>query len=234
MKRPAFILLLTVVGASLPGAAVRATDEVTIRGAYYREASTRVIQPVVQIREDLPRGFDIQTHYLLDAITSASANAGAAADQHLHRDAERGRPRPGQELEADPRDAQLPVQRRVRLLVARVRRARSRSDFGATRPSSTSASGIAFDEASARGRKPFCANPPSRSCPLDTYFGGLSYTQVLSPVALAQVVAETAVSRAASRGTSTASVPGIGPELPPDRRLRNAVAARFGYYFPSA
>ena len=35
---------------------------------------------MVEIRKDLPHGFDVQTHYLLDAITSASANAGAGKD----------------------------------------------------------------------------------------------------------------------------------------------------------
>ena len=61
-------------------APVRAEDRVTVRGAYYREASTRVIQPVVEISKDLPSGFDITAHYLLDAITSASVAAGTPSD----------------------------------------------------------------------------------------------------------------------------------------------------------
>ena len=48
MKR-AGILLLAIAGTLVPRAAARAENEVTIRGAYYREPSTRVIQPVVEI-----------------------------------------------------------------------------------------------------------------------------------------------------------------------------------------
>src|SRR6185437_10485932 len=65
---------------AIPSVAVRADGDVTIRGAYYRESSTRVIQPVVAINHNLPGGFDVHTTYLLDAITSASANAGTAKD----------------------------------------------------------------------------------------------------------------------------------------------------------
>ena len=72
-------------------APVRADDHITVRGAYFREASTRVIQPVVEISKDLPSGFDVTAHYLLDAITSASVAAGTVGRHDLHRDAQRGR-----------------------------------------------------------------------------------------------------------------------------------------------
>ncbi len=71
----AALALLTMTAVRARGA-----DQVTIRGAYYREPSTRVIQPVVEIQKDLPDGFDLDAHYLVDAITSASAAAGTGKD----------------------------------------------------------------------------------------------------------------------------------------------------------
>src|SRR4051794_7548581 len=73
-------LAAAILLAASPAAPLRAEDRVTVRGAYYREASTRVIQPVVEISKDLPDGFDVTAAYLLDAITSASVAAGTASD----------------------------------------------------------------------------------------------------------------------------------------------------------
>jgi hypothetical protein len=52
----------------------------TVRGNYYREASTRVLAPVVYVEKDVPdERFTVGAEYLLDAVTSASIGAGAAA-----------------------------------------------------------------------------------------------------------------------------------------------------------
>src|SRR6185503_18172288 len=48
--------------------------------AYYREASTRVIQPMVELSRDSETGLDVGAHFLVDAITSASIAAGTATD----------------------------------------------------------------------------------------------------------------------------------------------------------
>ncbi len=74
---------------------------------------------------------------------------------------------------------------------------------------------------SSRGRTPACAGSGT-SCSLNSYFLGLSYTQVLSPVALAQVSAETAFLDG-FQGNLYRSVPNFGYEVPPNRRERNAV-----------
>jgi hypothetical protein len=55
-------------------------DEVVLRGNYYRDRNTRVIQPEVDITKDLPTGTTIGAHYLLDTITSASQAAGVILD----------------------------------------------------------------------------------------------------------------------------------------------------------
>jgi hypothetical protein len=218
----------------LTAGAVRGADEITIRGAYYREPSTRVIQPVVEIHKDLPNGFDVDTHYLLDAITSASSNAGVTSDSifteirnevglGVGKTWERTRASLGYKYSAESDYWSHAFFGSL-----------SRRLWGDTGTLGFAA-GISLDQASSRNRTPACATPPSVSCPLDTYFAGLAYTQVLSPVATAQLVAETAYLDG-FQGNLYRVVPNFaaGFENPPDRRLRNAVAARAAYYFPDA
>ncbi len=56
-------------------------DEVVLRGNYWRDRNTRVIQPEVDIGKELRTGTTVGAHYLLDAITSASVAAGVVRDQ---------------------------------------------------------------------------------------------------------------------------------------------------------
>lgn len=56
-------------------------DTLTLRGNYWRDRNTRVVQPGVDIAKQLPTGTQISAHYLLDAITSASVAAGVLRDQ---------------------------------------------------------------------------------------------------------------------------------------------------------
>jgi hypothetical protein len=207
-------------------------DEVAIHGAYYREPSTRVIQPVVAIEKDLPDGFDVQAHYLVDAITSASAAAGTTVDSIFT------------EIR---NEVGLGVGKnwdRTRATLAY--RYSAESDYwshglagslaqrlwGDTATVALSL-GVSFDTMSSRDRTPQCATPPSISCALTSYFAGLSYTQVLSPVAIAQVDAEVAYLDG-FQGNLYRVVPNFGYEDPPERRLRTALAARVGYYIPAS
>jgi uncharacterized protein DUF3570 len=70
---------LLVLGLATPGE-IAAENRVTIRGNYYRERSTRVLQPMVQVTVDAPdERLTVGATYLLDAISSASIAAGTAA-----------------------------------------------------------------------------------------------------------------------------------------------------------
>lgn len=72
-----FIALFVAIVAT-PNRA-HADDRVVVRGNYYREPSTRVLQPQVSFAKDLPdERLTIGVDYLLDAISSASIAAGAA------------------------------------------------------------------------------------------------------------------------------------------------------------
>ena len=231
MKRVA-LALLAAWGTLVPGAAVRGEDRVTIRGEYYREPSTRVIQPVVEISKDLPDGFDVSTHYLVDAITSASASAGAAVDNifteirnevglGVGKSWERTRATLGYKYSAESDYWSHAV---VGSLARRF--------WGDTSTVALSG-GLSRDTVGFRGRTPPCLAAGGFSCPLDAVFGGLAYTQVLSPVAIAQVNLDSAY-LSGFLGNPYRQVPGIGYEVLPDRRLRNAVSLRLAYYFPGS
>src|SRR5687767_2561073 len=69
------------VGAVLAVASpLLAEDRFSVRGAYFREASTRVVQPMLEVSKDLPDGFEIGASTLVDAISSASIAQGAVSD----------------------------------------------------------------------------------------------------------------------------------------------------------
>ncbi len=57
------------------------SGEVAIRGNYWRDRNTRVLNPTVDVRQELPNRVGVNAHYLLDAITSASQAAGATSDR---------------------------------------------------------------------------------------------------------------------------------------------------------
>ena len=72
-------VLLVAVMVTLVARSAQADDRVIVRGNYYREASTRVLQPQVSFSKDVPdERLSLGVHYLLDAISSASVAAGAA------------------------------------------------------------------------------------------------------------------------------------------------------------
>jgi hypothetical protein len=70
-------LLALTVAVAIPAVAA-ADGSMSVRGVYYKERATRVVQPMLDgIFEVGTRGL-VTSHFLVDAITSASASAGAA------------------------------------------------------------------------------------------------------------------------------------------------------------
>jgi hypothetical protein len=69
------MLICTVTAAS-----AQAQGTFTLRGNYWRDRNTRVVQPAIELSRELPSGTVVGAHYLLDAITSASAAAGGNGD----------------------------------------------------------------------------------------------------------------------------------------------------------
>jgi hypothetical protein len=229
-SRRALIAIGLLAGlATLAAGRARAEDSVTVRGAYYREPSTRVIQPMVEVERDSPTGWDVKAHFLVDTITSASVSAGTTADT----------------IFTETRsEAGLAVRKRFgRSEVIGAYKYSAESDYwshtmtlsGAQRfwgdtARVAAAVGLSLDDQGTRFRTPECAHMPSHTCPLDTTFGGLSYTQIISPVWLAQLSAETAYLDGFQSNLYRETVYGF--ERVPDKRLRNALALRTAYYIP--
>jgi hypothetical protein len=235
LKRPG-ILLLALGGTLLPRAAARADNEVTIRGAYYREPSTRVIQPVVEIAKDLPGGFDVRAHYLVDTITSASAAAGTGIDSIF--------------TEVRNEVALGVGKNWNRTRVTLSYKYSAESDYWshalwasvAQRLWADSATigafgGLSLDEVGFRGtRTPDCLKAGSTSCPANSVYGGFAYTQVVSPVDVAQINLDaTDMWGFLANPYRTVVINGLNSyETFPDHRLRTAFSVRYAHYVPEA
>ena len=234
MKRAA-ILLLALAGTLVPRAAARAENEVTIRGAYYREPSTRVIQPVVEIAKDLPDGFDVRAHYLVDTITSASAAAGTGLDNIF--------------TEVRNEVALGVGKNWNRTRVTLSYKYSAESDYWAHALWASLAQrlwadtatvgafgGFSLDDVGFRDRTPTCLAQGSHSCPLNSVYGGFAYTQVLSPVDVAQINLDGAnLNGFLANPYRTVMIAGLsGPETLPTHRLRTAFSVRYAHYIPEA
>ena len=77
VPRAAGCLVAALVAAAGPA---RADGELTARGMYYKEESTRVVQPMLDGAFDVGDTGSARAHFLVDAITSASVSAGPGGD----------------------------------------------------------------------------------------------------------------------------------------------------------
>jgi len=185
-------LQLALAGLLVAGVA-HADGELQMRGVYYKERSTRVVQPMLDAMFEVGAHGLITSHFLVDAITSASIAAGTAVDNVF----------------TEIRDeVGLRVRKRwQRSDLALSYRYSAESDywshgvaasfghrFWEDTASVRVSAGRSFDAVTANGRMPVCrpGGAQMQSCDLNVWFGGISYSQVLSPVAIAQVSYEAA------------------------------------------
>ncbi len=213
--------LATLVCAGSAGA----EDRVTVRGAYYREPSTRIVQPMVEITKDLPEGFDVGAHYLLDAITSASVAQGLVEDRVLTEKRNEVRLSAGKTIERTRFGASF--------------RHSTEPDYVSDSASVGLSQGVWDNSGTvalnlAYGRDYLLPRRPDGSrIDLDVYFAGLSYEQALSPTTLAQIGYDFTYldGYLANQYLRHGS---LGRENVPGRRYRNAFAVRLARYVPVA
>jgi hypothetical protein len=74
---PLFFAIFALVAA----AGTARAQAITLRGNYWRDRNTRVLQPTAELSQTASTGTTVGATYLLDAITSASVAAGVQSDQ---------------------------------------------------------------------------------------------------------------------------------------------------------
>jgi hypothetical protein len=205
--------------ALLLASSAHAEDRVTIRGAYYREASTKVVQPMAEVTKDLPHGLDIAVHGLVDAITSPSVSAGGSGDT----------------LFTEYRkEAGLAVGKTVdRTRVALSYRSSREPDYIANAVGLHVAQGLWGNSAVVALGLAYSHDRlgPILDHTLDVRFLSLSYEQALSPVLLAQVGYEVSYWHGFLCNPYDQDQYGHA-NCPPDRR-RHVLAGRLAYYIPA-
>ncbi|RMH42728.1 MAG: DUF3570 domain-containing protein, partial [Deltaproteobacteria bacterium] len=212
------------IAAAAPAA--RADGEIAIRGAYYKEKATRVQQPMIDARLDVGDAGQLDAHFLVDVITSASVAAGndgqpfseyryEAGGTYLHRfgDARVG---------AGVRASTEPDYRSVFVS------GRGEFDFADRNTTLAIAAAAGFDRFD-NDNTDFDAPFEPRKGAMTTTLGSLTLSQVLSPVAVASLTYDAARiggdQENLYRQVSVGDALEQAPEAVPNVRWRHAIYA---------
>ena len=221
-------LAIAVVVAAVPAAA-RADGELTIRGAYYKERATRVMQPMLDGLFGIGENGSLTAHFLVDAITSASVAAGADASAFTERRYEAGAGYTHQL----PRDLKLGGHVRYSnepdynslFVGARSELALAEKNFvlGV-------AGSYGHDDVTNAGAQGPFVEPIEGS--LDTYLGSAQVSQLLSPVLVASLTYDVAYLKGFQQNPYRSAITdaGLVPEKHPEKRTRHAFAPSVRYF----
>jgi hypothetical protein len=217
---------LVVVGL-LAGTAA-ADGEISLRGAYYKEASTRVQQPMLDALFDVGDAGVVRAHALVDAITSASVAAGADQQPFSERRYEFGagytHQLEGLRLDGSTRFSYEPDYTSI---------------FGAARGELELAEknfvigvgGAAGHDwvSNAGAQNPLA--PPIEGT-MTTVLGSVSASQLVSPEAVVALTYDIAYLDGFQQNPYRTAISDLGlvPERHPETRLRHALAASGRYY----
>lgn len=210
----AAVALLALAGVA------HADGELTMRGAYYKERATRVVQPMLDARFDVGEHGTVVAHTLVDAISSASVGAfeetrmeGGGGYSHVLMDETltlglKGRYSSEPDYESGFGSIRVAKELADRNFTAEVNLAYGHDEM----------SGIVSGFV--------------RTGELDTYLGSLSLSQILSPQLIASVTYD-ATWLEGEQANLYRSVIAAGEELfeeAPDERLRQAFAGSLKYW----
>jgi hypothetical protein len=241
--------LQLALAALLVAGTAHADGALSMRGVYYKERSTRVMQPMLDGMFEVGSRGLLTGHLLVDAITSASASSGASSEPFTERRYEGGL---GYSHElSGPDDSWLDVVR-----VGGEGKYSQEPDYesvyfglrGTAEVAQKNATiglggGIAIDRINNEGAQSPMGGPLLRcdnseptatetECPLNTYALFTSFTQILNKNLLVTASYDLAYQDGftsnAYRSAYTAT--GLVAERHPNQRLRHAVAAS-GRYF---
>lgn len=229
-----------------------ADGELTVRGVYYKERSTRVIQPMLDAMFEVGARGLVTGHFLVDAITSASASSGAAAEPFTEQRYEGGL---GYAHEIDgPQDSVIDLAR-VAVEGKVSKEPDYRSVYAGARGELELAQknaviglggGVSLDELNNEGAQSPMGGPKlqcnglslepgdATSCPLRTYSLFTTASQIVSRNALVGLSYDLAkvngFTSNAYRQVNTDG--GFIPERQPNERLRQALAFSARLYVP--
>ena len=223
--------------ASFSGSA-RADGTLTMRGVYYKERATRVMQPMLDGMFEVGSRGLVTGHLLVDAITSASASSGAADAQAFTEnryEAGGGYTHQLDDLKLGG-EAKLSTESDYRSIYLGVR---AELELAQKNTVVGVGGGVSLDEISAAGAQglsvPTLACEPGEakaSCPLDTYALFLSASQILSRNALIGLSYDISALRGYTSNPYRLAIAAneFVPEAHPTKRLRQAIGASARYY----
>jgi hypothetical protein len=246
-------LQLVAAGLLASVGIAHADGEIMSRAVYYKERSTRVIQPMLDGMFDVGTRGLLDAHLLVDAITSASAGSGAANGSPFTEKRYEGGARYTHEIDG-PRDSFIDLFR-----VSGEAKLSTESDYHSTYVGARGEAelaqknavvaiggGVSIDSIDNSGAQSPMGGPlllcegdataSSKSCPMHSYLGTASASQILSKNALVAVTYDINSMKGfqsnAYRQVVTSG--GFFAEKHPFSRLRQAVALSARYYVPES
>jgi hypothetical protein len=209
----------------------RADGELTLRGVYYKERSTRVQQPMLDGRFDVGEAGEINAHVLVDAITSASAASGADDSAFSERRYELGASYTHEldtlRLNGNTRFSTEPDYRSIFV------GARAEADLFEKNLVIGLGGNIGRDHVTNAGAQdPLAMNAIEGD--LTTYIGSASASQILSDRAVVAVTYDLAYLKGFQQNPYRTAISDMGlkMETHPDKRVRHAIAGSARYYIP--
>jgi hypothetical protein len=251
LKRTSTLLAAAVL--TLAATPARADGTLAARAAYYKERSTRVMQPMLDGMFDVGSRGTVSAHFLVDAITSASVGSGAAATTAFTE--RRYQAGGGYAHEFDGLSA-MGWLNKLRLAgdakfsiepdySSWYGGARVEADVAQRNAILALGGGVAKDSISNTGAQNPLSSPQiqcnaaftvlAETCALTSYSGFASASQVLSKTVLVGVSYDIARldGYQANPYRQVITAGGLVPEQHPNHRLRHAIAASGKFHIPA-
>ena len=233
----AIALGVAAVAAAAPPA--RSDGSLAVRGVYYKERATRVVQPMLDAMFDAGVHGVATGHFLVDAITSASASSGASDSAPFTEKRYEGGL--GYAHQVGPLtvaiDGKYSTESDYRSIYGGLR---MQLELGQKNTVLGLGGGISADTvsaAAAQGPAPMVtlrcdAQKTASSCPLDVYAGYASVSQIVSQNAVIGVSADVSTLRGFQSNPYRQAIVGdsLVAERHPTERTREAIAASARYY----
>ncbi len=229
----------TVALASGPAAA---DGTLSARGVYYKERATRVMQPMLDAMFELGARGLVTGHFLVDAITSASASSGADNAQPFTENRIEGGLGYAHQLDRlrVGGEAKYSTESDYRSIYAG---ARIEADLAQKNATIGIGGGVSLDKISAASAQgpavPMLACSPTEnatSCDLETYALFASASQILSRNLVVGLTFDAAALRGYQSNPYRTAIAndGVASERHPTERNRTAAAGSLRWYLPSA